>query len=239
MEKIKALFLAANPTTTPRLGLDEEIRAITEKIRASEYRDSVQLISAWAVRPDDLLQTLNEHKPQIVHFSGHGSQTGQLILLDKNGNPKSVSSEAIQALFRTLKDNVRIVVLNACHSHLQAKAVVEVIDCVIGMRTAISDQAAITFAASFYRAIGFGHSIQQAVEQGRTALLLEGIPEENTPELLTRVGIDPSEVFLITPILEDTIRASQKRLRILDLLRDEPHTDEKVQIRKLNRPHRK
>ena len=232
MEKIKVLFLAANPTTTPQLRLDEEIRAVTEKIRASEYRDSLQLVSAWAVRPDDLLQTLNEHKPQIVHFSGHGSATGQLILLDKNGNPKPVSSEAIQALFKTLKDNVRILILNACHSYLQAKAAVEVIDCAIGMRAEISDEAAITFAASFYRAIGFGRSINEAVEQGRTALLLDGIPEENTPELFSAEGVDPLQVFLLTP-LEDNMRSSKQPLRILDLFRDKPHTDEKAQIRKL------
>ena len=45
----------------------------------------------------------------------------------------------------------------------------------------IGDDAAITFAASFYRAIGFGRTIQEAFDQGRTALMLEGIPEERTP----------------------------------------------------------
>ena len=37
MNKIKILFLAAYPDASP-LKLDEEIRAITQKIRASEYR---------------------------------------------------------------------------------------------------------------------------------------------------------------------------------------------------------
>ncbi|MCP5053904.1 MAG: hypothetical protein GY940_42445 [bacterium] len=58
MEKIKILFVAANPTGTVRLKIDEEIRAITEKIRAAEHRDSIELIPAMAARPDDLLQTL-------------------------------------------------------------------------------------------------------------------------------------------------------------------------------------
>ena len=80
MDKVKILFLAANPKNTPTLQLDEEIRAITQKIRSSEYRDSLELISAWAVRADDLLQVFNEHKPHIVHFSGHGSSEGEIIL---------------------------------------------------------------------------------------------------------------------------------------------------------------
>lgn len=200
MSKVKALFLAAYPDSSP-LKLDEEIRSITQKLREAEYRD-IDLVSAWAVRPDDLLQMLNEHKPNIVHFSGHGSSSGEIILVDENlvkGKrvPKPVSPVAIKALFQALKDNVQVVLLNACFSRVQAEAIKDVIDCVIGMNTAIGDRAAITFAASFYRALGFGRSVKEAFEQGKVALLLEGIPEEKTPELLVKTGVDPSQIFLI------------------------------------------
>jgi hypothetical protein len=198
MNKIKILFLSANPADTNKLALDEEIREITAKIRAADRRDSIDLLSAWAVRPDDLLQLLNQHKPQIVHFSGHGSNSGEIILTDNNGVSKPVSSRAIMALFTTLKDNVRAVVLNACYSKEQAETITQVIDCVVGMSDSIGDKAAITFAASFYRAIGFGRSIQEAFDQGIAALLLEGIPEEYTPELLVSTGIDPSQVILVS-----------------------------------------
>jgi|YNPMSStandDraft_2_1061718.scaffolds.fasta_scaffold16062_1 hypothetical protein len=201
MSKIKVLFLAAYPDANP-LKLDEEIRAITQKIRASEYRNTLDLASAWAVRPDDLLQTFNEHKPHIVHFSGHGSPSGEIILVDEslvNGKrvSKPISPVTIKALFQALKDNIQVVLLNACYSRIQAEAIRDVIDCVIGMNSAISDQAAITFAASFYRALGFGRSLKEAFEQGKVSLLLEGIPEDDTPELLCRSGIDPAKVFLI------------------------------------------
>jgi hypothetical protein len=86
-----------------------------------------------ATRPDDLLQRLNEHKPQIVHFSGHGSSSGELMLMDKNREMKPVSTAALRALFTTMKDNVRVVLLNACFSQIQADALRESIDCVIGM----------------------------------------------------------------------------------------------------------
>src|SRR5260370_29407240 len=79
MDKVKVLFLAANPLGTDRLKLDEEIRAITEKVYASEYRDRLKVESSWAIRPDDLLQSFNRYKPHIVHFSGHGSQAAELI----------------------------------------------------------------------------------------------------------------------------------------------------------------
>ena len=197
MNTIKILFLAANPSDTDKLALDNEIREISTKIRAAEHRDSIELISAWAVRPDDLLQLLNEHKPQIIHFSGHGSDSGEIILTDNNGVSKPVSSKAMKALFTALKDNVRAVILNACYSKEQAEAITQVIDCAVGMNNSIGDDAAITFASSFYRAIGFGRSIQDAFNQGIASLALEDIPEENTPELLVRAGIDPSLIILV------------------------------------------
>src|SRR3954452_14667286 len=199
MDKVKVLFLAANPAGTQRLQLDEEIRQITAKVRASEHRDSLELVSLWAVRTDDLLQALLEVKPHVVHFSGHGSSAQELILLDDQGNPKPVSKAALASLFRTLKDNVRVVVLNACYSRPQAEALAQTIDCTVGMNRAIGDEAAIVFAASFYRALGFGRSLKEAFELGRAALLLEGIPEEKTPELLTREGVDAAGLVLIAP----------------------------------------
>lgn len=198
MEIQKVLFLAANPKGTTPLHLDEEVRAITQKIRSAEYRDTLQLYSVWALRPDDLLQYLNEHHPQIVHFSGHGSQAGEILLADEHGDAKPVSAKALQALFTTLKDNIRLVVLNACYSKIQAQAIAEIIDCVIGMNTAIGDKAAIIFAAAFYRAIGFGRSIKDAFDQGITALLLEDIAGEQTPELLVKDGVDPAHIVLVT-----------------------------------------
>ena len=146
MDKIKIIFLAANPESTTHLKLDEEIHAITEKIRLSEHRDYLEIISHWATRADDLLQALNLHKPQIVHFSSHGNRNGQILLVDNSGNARPVSTKALKALFTTLKDNIRLVVLNACDSRIQAEAIAEVIDFAIGMNAAIEDQAAIVFA---------------------------------------------------------------------------------------------
>lgn len=195
--KIKVLFIAANPIGTASLALDEEIREIMIKIRASDYRDDMLLIPCWAARPTDLLQALNEHKPHIVHFSGHGSDAEEIILMDDNGNPMPVSKEALEFLFRTLKDNVKVVVLNACYSRPQAEALSQIIGCAIGMNTEIGDVAGITFAAAFYLAIGFGRSLQEAFDQGKAALMLQGIPEDKTPELLTKTGVDPSRINLI------------------------------------------
>jgi hypothetical protein len=197
--KSKILFLAANPTGTNHLALDKECREIEQKIRASDHRDGLEFHTKWAVRTGDLLQYLNQHRAHVIHFSGHGSLTEELILLDANDQAKPVSKAALKQLFMTLKDNIRVVVLNACFSRPQAEAISEVIDCAIGMNRAIGDEAAIVFAAAFYQAIGFGRSVKEAFESGKAALMLEGIPEVTTPELLVRKGVDPRTIFLIEP----------------------------------------
>lgn len=188
--KVRVLVLAANPQDADRLALDEEMRAIQRGIRASNYRDSLELISSLAVRPGDLLEALNRHQPHIVQFSGHGYPSGEITLLDSQGTKQPIDKNIIGILFETLADNIRVVILNKSYSKVQAEKIAETVDCVIGINEALEDYAVLTFLTSFYKAIGFGRSVQDAFEQGKIALLLEGISEENYPELLTRDGID-------------------------------------------------
>ena len=79
---LKVLFLAANPTDTARLALDREFKAIRAKIRAAQYRDQIELLSEWAVGHDELSALLMRHRPHVVHFSGHGDESGDLVLDD-------------------------------------------------------------------------------------------------------------------------------------------------------------
>jgi CHAT domain-containing protein len=126
-EKIRILFLAANPLDTERLDLEEEAREIEKKLEAAQYRDNFEFISKWAIRPEDLQHNLLKYKPHIVHFSSHGSRSGEIVLKGADGKAKRVGKDALTGLFRTLRDNVRIVVLNACYSKEQAQAIVKVI----------------------------------------------------------------------------------------------------------------
>jgi hypothetical protein len=224
--KVKLLFLAANPLNTEFLQLDEEIRSITQKIQSAKYRDMIELVPAWAARPDDLLQSLNQHKPQIVHFSGHGSSAGEIILIDDNtGQAKTVNANALELLFATLKDNVRLVVLNACYSRAQAEAIVTNIDCAVGTNESISDKAAIIFAASLYRAFGFGRSVKEAFDQAKAALLLEGISGEETLELLCRPGVNPAQVYIVKSSqvqnVKEIVAGSKPHLDDLEAFRSE------------------
>lgn len=199
--RIKVLLLAANPTTSTQLAIDEEVRVIQQKVRESRFRDAVDVCSRWAVRPDDLQQALLEELPTIVHFSGHGGGPDGIVLhSDGPEGERWVSSEALAHLFRTLKDNIRVVVLNACYSAEQASRIVEEIDFVVGMKDPIGDDAAREFAAAFYRGLAFGRTIQNAFDLGIGQLKLMGLKDdEDVPVLMTRKGIDAGSVILVQP----------------------------------------
>lgn len=183
-KKIKVLFLAASPSDETHLQLDVEHREISEKLRKSQYRDVFELKSEWAVRISDLAGYLMEHKPDIVHFSGHGSNDHEIILLDKNNESHPVSSEKLSELFSILKDNIRCVILNACYSEEQAKSIANHIDCVIGMSDAIGDASAIIFASHFYQALAFGRSIEDGFKLGCLQIDMENLDEGSTPKLI-------------------------------------------------------
>ncbi|MDJ0899245.1 MAG: CHAT domain-containing protein [Xenococcus sp. MO_188.B8] len=182
---IKILFLAANSSDTTRLRLDKESRAIDRALRQSEFRDKFEIEQHWAVRVTDLQGLLLRYKPDIVHFSGHGSSASEIILEDDSGNSHPVSVRALSQLFSILKDNIHCVVLNACYSEPQAQAIAQHIESVVGMSKAITDQAAISFATSFYQALGYGHDIKTAFDLGCVQIDMENLDEQDTPKLLT------------------------------------------------------
>jgi hypothetical protein len=200
-ERIKVLFFAADPLESNRLRLDREVRNVAERLRMAEYRDSVELESRWAVRPGDLLQALNEVRPRVVHFSGHGSED-DLLFEDEVGNPKPVSKEDITRFIELGSGHVRVVVFNACYTRDQAEAAARHVDVAIGMNAPVEDETAAMFAEQFYSAIGFGASIRHAFDQALLRLELEALPGDKIPELFAREGVDPDEVVLVRPDLE-------------------------------------
>lgn len=191
------LFFACNPQDQGHLRLDQEARAIGQMVRMSDFRDVLQFQTKWAVQPLDLLQAVNEFKPRIVHFSGHGGSDGYLAFEDEAGNTKLVGPDALAQSLQSASDEIQLVFLNACHSVKQAEVVCQHIPAAVGMRSGIGDTAAKVFAMQFYSALGFGHSVQRAFDQAKAGLLLEGIKEDETPALYVRSDVDASSFYIV------------------------------------------
>ena len=96
---------------------------------------------------------------------------------------KLISTEALVELFELCADHVECVLLNACYSEIQATAIAQHINYVIGMSQAIGDRAAIEFAKGFYDALGAGKSIEVAFRFGCVAIHAENLPEHLIPRI--------------------------------------------------------
>ena len=225
MKKHTILFLAANPTGTDPLALGEEARAIQVELERSGYRDCFELETRWAVQPLDLLRELRKLKPTVVHFSGHGGPspdgTGApgrgpsrhvvaataiydheplrgLFFQGPDGRAQVVTAQALHETFGAAGASVRLVVLSACYSDVQAEALRAHVDCVVGMSGTIIDDAARNFAIGFYGGLGERESIAAAFRQGCAAISLEGLRDSDRPQLRVRDGIDANQLVLAT-----------------------------------------
>lgn len=197
---IRILFLSANPVDEQQINVTEEFNRIAKKLRESRYRNQFKLVPKFDIPLKDLAGVLlDEEKAQIFHFSGHGSQQSSLIFRDDHGQSQEAPPDFLTGLFKIFRDrsDIRCVVLNACYSEKQAKAVAKYVDSVVGMTRAITDDAAKDFAVYFYEALGAGTSIKFAFDHGCNQLRLLNIPEEQTPKLNERDGVDAASLVLV------------------------------------------
>ncbi len=177
----KILVLSSNP----RRDLNLE-REIGDLIKAVQRLSSFEVKIALAVCPNELQELFLEHKPQIIHFCGHGAGEQGLVLHEQHGREQIVSTEALAELFKILSNNIDCAVFNTCDSHHQAKAMVAYVNYAIGMSEAILDRAAYIFAVGFYQGLGYGESIERAYELGCNAIQLQLLKANASPWIRSR-----------------------------------------------------
>ncbi|MBD2097682.1 AAA-like domain-containing protein [Trichocoleus sp. FACHB-591] len=188
-KKRTILFLATNPKNSAKLRLDEEFRDVSEALKGSKNRSRFDLKPQWATRRRDVRRAMLDYAPQIVHFSGHGAGEPGLLIENELGQAELLTSDALIGLFEDA-NQVECVLLNACYSEVQAKAIAQHVPYVIGMNQEVGDKAALEFAVGFYDALGAGLSIERAYKEGCKGIRMAGIPEYLTP-VLEHITVKP------------------------------------------------
>lgn len=193
-QKIKILFLAANPDERTRLELGREFSRIQDALLRSKYRDAFRLLEPeFAARMGNFSSALIKHQPHIVHFCGHGSANQGIVFEGEDRYSRPAGKQELTALFEELNRNARLVFLNACHTKEQAEILGRLFDYTIGANGLILDTDAGKFAGWFYRALADGATVKGAVQAAKSAL---DNRVSEICELLTREGTDDSEPFI-------------------------------------------
>jgi serine/threonine protein kinase len=202
------LFLAADPTGTDQYTLGRQAHDIREELERSGWRDRFELITWWAPEPMDLLRALRT-KPTVVHFAGSGKQApdhrwGQALVGDKvsglflrgrDGRPQLVGPGALGETFGAAGASVRLVVMSASYSGPQAEALLQHVDCVVGLRGTHPETAKV-YSIGFYGGLGDYESVVTAHKQGCAAISLMGLQDDDRPQLKVRAGVDASKLIL-------------------------------------------
>jgi len=196
-QDLRVLVALANPTNYAKLDLTKEKANIERALENLPGIKSDFVEKATLERLHEKLQ----HGADIFHFAGHGafSETGlpqndgsmegrgAIALVNDKGEARLMPADTLAV--NLLGRGVQLVILVACETgrrdgknfwtSVAAGLVQAEVPAVVAMQYKIADASALEFSRSFYRALAGGLSLEQAVHEGRLAILNFVDPRRN------------------------------------------------------------
>lgn len=172
------LLVSTDPINEARLSQQEEFRQLDQALQRSSNTNAFKVEFLMNCRPEDLAAGIRQHKPTILHFSGHGSNGGPWFV-GRNGKKVVIEPARLARLLKmACSEGLKGVFMNACNTERYADCICDAVGEVVAMEGPIGDQEAISFAASFYRCLGDGCSFEKSF---RWALAEAGLVESAGP----------------------------------------------------------
>ena len=185
---LRMLVVVSGPTDRPLLDAATEWGRLTQAAGALVADGRLAIHRIDDATPESVRASLGSVRPHVLHYVGHGgydpdAQQGTLVLEGPNGLGRSLRAEEFADLVSEAED-LRLVVLNSCEGSRSpmvdpfagtAQALLGLgVPAVVGMQFEVSDDAAIGFARGFYGALCGGAPVEDAVAEGRLAMMTEG-----------------------------------------------------------------
>ena len=175
--------LARDPGSSP-LNLEEELKQLRESL---EEDPEIRLETLEDPDTQTLRNALDQKDIHILHYMGHGvfePQSGEgALLFGGPGGRMPVTGRHLVTKVRDL-DELRLVVLNACKTAVlageaeqgpfagvAAALVLGGLPAVVAMQSSIRDIHSVAFTSAFYRRLARGMPVEEAVTEGRQAIL--------------------------------------------------------------------
>lgn len=182
---LRILIVLSHDPQGSVLGLERELDRLE---KALEAKTEVQTKVLRNPDPLEVRRELLRQPYHVLHYMGHGSfqadrSEGVLHFGGEDGERVEVNGHYLATLLNDA-ESLRLVVLNACESARSASVagnnpfsgaatalVLGGLPAVVAMQSRIGDHDAIAFSASFYDRLAHGRTIEEAVNEGRQAIL--------------------------------------------------------------------
>jgi len=146
--RTKILFVSSVPEDKNYIDVGQESDTISEVLGIMRQDSKFQFIHKHGIIRGKFREILQDYKPDIIHFSGHGGEKEGLVFQDN----EEISKEMLRDIFDGLH-NIQLIYLNACYSAKQTDALKNLTNVknIIGMNKSIADYIAIQFSTNFYK----------------------------------------------------------------------------------------
>ncbi len=200
-EKLRVLYLTADPDPERPLRTDAEVNNVLKALRGARHRDLIDLQQRPAATPQDIMDGVNDLRPHVIHFSGHGG--GQGLSFDtaslEEPHTSNLSFDVLARVIGATDTPPTLVVLNACDTLDGAELLLEVAPVVIAMADEVGDITAGLFASQFYAAIASAQSVGSALRQAKAMMAANFLEHADLPQHLSRAGVDIDTLILVRP----------------------------------------
>ncbi len=195
-EELSILCMPANAAVSSQFGFARTVQSMRKKLHRAARQQRVKIVSAWTTRLVELQQALLENEAQVVHFIGRCGDEG-IGLLDKDGTPTTLRPNRLARLFAPFQRHLRVLVLDQCSSLDLPSLFVEHVSVVVSGPSDTDGQTALEFISSFYRALGFGHSVQAAFELSTSIINTESEAPQPEARIHVNDAFDPQYLVLV------------------------------------------
>ncbi|MDZ8030068.1 MAG: CHAT domain-containing protein [Nostoc sp. DedQUE08] len=183
-DSLKVLCVTSEPEEE---GIDKVLPDLT--IKVIENLKNSYLIDLEVLRnknKQEVLAKINNIKPHILHYIGHGrfdsqEQVGEITLVNSAKKVEWVSDRTFGEFFSDFQP--RLVILQACqggevdftanYAGLAPQLTRNEIPAVIAMQYPLNNAVASFFSEAFYQALAKGESVDAAMQQGRRKIARE------------------------------------------------------------------
>lgn len=177
----KLLAIQSNPDNAVKLRMDIEIKEVN-KIITNKSLNDFHCISYPAIMLEELPSLLIDTKPEILHFSGHGTKEG-LIFENSQGLTKPIKIAALKGILEETGESIICFCINACNSSTIAKKLSYLFPYLISFPGKLADKNSIIFSKCFYELLALGQNIKTAFEITRS-ILLNSVETRDLPILI-------------------------------------------------------